>query len=75
MKTETKTIIESQIYKLNLIHGTLDVARDCFSHFQHHQPTQTELDQYSTHGHETVQTMRMETDLVIAALQKCLDSN
>ena len=75
MNNDIKKIIENQIYKLNMIHGTLDVARDCFSHFQHFQPTQTELDQYSTHGHETVQAMRKETDGVVASLQKCLDSN
>ena len=75
MNAEMKSNIENQIHRLSMIDGTLDVARDCFSHFQNHQPTQTQLDQYSTHGHESVEASRKMIREVIAALEKIKDSN
>jgi hypothetical protein len=75
MDEKTRTVINNQIYKLGMIDGYLDMARDCFSHFQHFQPTQTELDQYSTHGHEVVQKMRAEINKVAEVLKILLESN
>ncbi len=75
MNSEAKSILEKQIYKLNTIDGYLDIARDCFSHFQHFQPTQTELDQYSTKGHDTVESCRKAIRDVVVALERIQDSN
>ena len=75
MNPETKTKIESQIHMLNQIDGVLDIARDCFTHFQHFQPTQTQLDQYSTHGHDSVEKSRKALRDVIAALEQIANSN
>ena len=75
MNSEVKSIIENQINKLGMIDGYLDIARDCFAHFQNFQPTQTELDQYSTEGHNTVESCRKAIREVEEALKRIRDSN
>jgi hypothetical protein len=75
MNKETRELIENQIHKLNMIDGTLDIARDCFAHFQNHKTSETELDQYSAHGQNSVQVSRATLKKVVEALQKTIDSN
>jgi hypothetical protein len=75
MNLEIKTKINNQINMLGQIDGELDVARDCFTHFQNFQPTQTELDQYSTHGNDSVEKSRKALRDVIAALKQIVNSN